>query len=350
MVRYFSEEEGSFPSDNYISNETSYLHVIAKLHELGVSGGAYLGVGPEQNFTYIAKIRPEIAFIVDIRREAIIQHMMYKAIFQLSTNRTQFLSRLFSKPIDRLRAPGRSASAEELVNYFEEAPTSQAAYTENLALLRKIIETDFQFPLLPRDQELLDHVYTAFRQANLGIVTRWYPGAFGGNYFGGGPTLKDLILETDQNGDQGNFLASDADYEFVRDLQRRNRIIPVVGDFAGTKALATVADYLRKNGYTVSAFYTSNVEQYLFGDNVFDSFAENVRKLPIDDKSVFIRGARMSHPAHVPGHRMTTILEKITTFVQDFEAGLYTDYGNLVNLHYISGNDPCAQCSENVQH
>src|SRR5262245_62662310 len=61
LIREFSEDDGYFRSDNFTSNETSYLHVIDKLRELEVSGGAYVGVGPEQNFTYIAKIRPRIA-------------------------------------------------------------------------------------------------------------------------------------------------------------------------------------------------------------------------------------------------------------------------------------------------
>jgi hypothetical protein len=74
IVREFSEEGGYFMSDNFTSNETSYLHVLDKLRELGVTGGAYIGVGPEQNFTYIAKIRPRVAFIIDIRRQAMIQH------------------------------------------------------------------------------------------------------------------------------------------------------------------------------------------------------------------------------------------------------------------------------------
>lgn len=90
MIREFSEEEGYFLSDNFVSNETSYLHVLGKLEELAATGeGAYIGVGPEQNFTYIAKVRPKIAFIVDIRRQAMIQQLMYKAIFHLSENRAQ---------------------------------------------------------------------------------------------------------------------------------------------------------------------------------------------------------------------------------------------------------------------
>ena len=95
MIREFSEEDGYFRSDNFTSNETSYLQVIDRFPQLNVSGGAYVGVGPEQNFTYIAKIRPQIAFIVDIRRQAMIQHLMYKAIFHEAETRAQFLSVLF---------------------------------------------------------------------------------------------------------------------------------------------------------------------------------------------------------------------------------------------------------------
>src|SRR5947208_3733893 len=98
LFRALSEEGGYFRSDNFTSNETSYLHVVDKLRELGATGGAYIGVGPEQNFTYIAKVRPRIAFIIDIRRQAMIQHLMFKAVFQLAPDRVHYLSLLLSKP------------------------------------------------------------------------------------------------------------------------------------------------------------------------------------------------------------------------------------------------------------
>src|ERR1019366_6195442 len=142
-------------SDNFTSNETSYLHIVGKLKELGVSGGAYIGVGPEQNFTYIARIRPQIAFIVDIRRQAMIQHLMYKAIFHLSADRAQFLSRLFSKPLKGTGVPGRDAPLDQLVGYFGDAPTSQEFFAENLDSIRKTIEKDFDFPLSSSDQRML---------------------------------------------------------------------------------------------------------------------------------------------------------------------------------------------------
>ncbi len=341
LVRLFSEEEGNFPSDNYISNETAYLYVVDKLKELGVTGGAYIGVGPEQNFTYISKIHPEIAFIVDIRREAIIQHLMYKAIFQMAPDPAHFLSLLFSKPLEAKEAQRRDAPIEEVLEYFTDRASPISVFAENLSAIRKMIETDFEFPLSQHDVQLLEHVYTAFRQANLRIATRWAGGGYGGGYYGGFPTLKDLILTTDLHGKLGNFLATKEDYDFVRNLHRKNRIIPVVGDFAGDKALAAVADYLKENSYTVSAYYTSNVEQYLFGDSVFPSFAENIKKLPINDQSVFIRGARVGwRSGRVPGNRMNTVLQKMTDFVKDFDAGLYTSYGSMVTSHIITADEP----------
>src|SRR5262249_53718380 len=128
LSRELSEEGGFFRSDNFTSNETSYLTVVDKLRQLTVPGGAYVGVGPEQNFTYIAKLKPRIVFIVDIRRQAIIQHLMFKAVFQLAPDRVQFLSRLLSKPLPKTGIPGRTVSAEELVAFIDKLPSDDQTY------------------------------------------------------------------------------------------------------------------------------------------------------------------------------------------------------------------------------
>lgn len=328
MVREFSEEGGYFQADNFTSNETSYLHVVDKFKELGISGGAYIGVGPEQNFTYIAKIRPRIAFIVDIRRQAILEHLLYKAIFHLANDRAEFLALLFSKPLSKSRSETK-ASLEELLKYIFESPVSQKVFSDNLTTIQKTIEEDFHIPLSAEDLESLRRTYYIFWRLNLRIA-----------YGMGFPTMADLILETDLQGKEGNFLAQEQDYQFVRELQEQNRVIPVVGDFAGRKALRAVADYLRQNRYTASAFYTSNVEEYLYDDQMFGRFVENVRKLPISDRSVFIRAVKGylgPHPAWVPGSRMITLLENFSAFLEDYNAGLYPDYWSLVTTHYISG-------------
>jgi hypothetical protein len=344
LSREFSEEGGYFRSDNFTSNETPYLHVVDKLRQLGATGGAYLGVGPEQNFTYIAKIRPRIAFLVDIRRQAIIQHLMYKAVFHLSPDRVQFLSRLLSRPLSAAKKddkiPGPNASANELVAFFSGAPADDKAYADNLAAIRQMIQKDFQFPLSEADQSSLEYVYRCFREAGLEISFR-----FGDrNDFRGGnfPGLKDLMLETDLSGKQGNFLASSEDYDFVRGMHRKNLIIPVVGDFGGKKALAAVGDYLRQNGYTVTAFYLSNVEQYLFENGVFGAFAANIKKLPITERSLFIRSAsgRVTHPARLPGHRSATLLQLMAVFLKDFDAGRYQSHYDLVMTNFIAPDKP----------
>jgi hypothetical protein len=337
LSRELSEEGGYFRSDNFTSNETAYLTVVDKMRQLGASGGAYIGVGPEQNFTYIAKIRPRIAFIVDVRRQAIIQHLMYKAIFHLSPDRIQFLSRLLSRPLPKDKGPKPDAPINEILVFFSQAAADEKAYAANLAAIRKVIESEFQFPLSEGDQKNLEYVYTSFREDGLDIAYRM--GDSRGGYF---PTLKDLIAQTDLQGKLGNFLAINEDYEFVRNMHRKNLIVPVVGNFAGKKALRAVGDYLRKNGFTVTAFYTSNVEQYLFQDEIFTAFAENVRTLPINDNSLFIRSAtgRFPHPARLPGHRASTLLQRMTVFLKDFDEMRYQNYFDLVTINFIAPDKP----------
>src|SRR6185436_3565175 len=157
-----------------------------------------------------------------------------------------------------------------------------------------------QFPLSQRDHASLEFVYKSFRDSGLDTaftLNGWSDGEF--------PTLSEVILQPDQDGKLGNFLASRDDYDFVRGLQMKNLIIPVVGDFGGKKALTAIGDYLRRNGLTVTAYYTSNVEQYLFDDGSFPGFVSNVRKLPITEKSLFIRWVyqRYFHPARMVGQR-----------------------------------------------
>ncbi len=342
-MREFSEEEGFFRSDNFISNETSYLHIVDKLQSLQASGGAYIGVGPEQNFTYIAKIRPQIAFIVDIRRQAVVQHLMFKAMFHLAHDRTHFLSLLFSKPINKHTAPGSDAPIETIIDYLAGIPGDTSFYMANRVAIQRTIEEGCLSPLVEKDRAALEYILLAFKEENLTIQYRFGGPGWPSNPWGRFPTLRDLILARDLGGRLGNFLASREEYDFVRDLQERNRIIPVVGDFAGSKALPSVADYLKAHGYSVTAFYTSNVEQYLFLNGVFKAFVDNVRKLPITEKSLFIRAypnMRESHPARIDGHRLTTLLEKMPTFLRDFDEGLYPDYWALATTHYIAADAP----------
>src|SRR5262249_60905286 len=115
-----SEPGGYFDSDNLISNETSYQHVLIKMREMNVSGGVYLGVGPDQNFSYIAKIRPRMAIIIDIRRDNLLQQLLYKALFERARNRVGFLCLFFGKPFPKNKGWER-VGVKELVDYIDTA-------------------------------------------------------------------------------------------------------------------------------------------------------------------------------------------------------------------------------------
>src|SRR3954466_1027190 len=126
LVTEFSEPNGFFRSDNLVSNEMQYQYVIPVLQQTLQPASAYVGVGPDQNFTYIAGLKPRIAFIVDIRRQNLLLHLMYKALIEMSPTREEFLARLFSRP-----PPARDASndgAEALLSAFAEVEPDPVAF------------------------------------------------------------------------------------------------------------------------------------------------------------------------------------------------------------------------------
>jgi hypothetical protein len=338
IINTFSEEEGYFFSDNLISNEDGYLSITNKLRELDISGGAYIGVGPEQNFTYIAKVRPDIAFLVDIRRQAMIQHLIYKALFHLSKDRVEFLARLLSRRLEGEKAPDSHSSLQALMEYFSNTPASSLYYHSNLVDIKRVIQSDFKFTLSTSDRDLLTNVYQSFSDEGLDQSFKFNFSTRRGRRGPGMPSLRDLIEQPDLDGKPGHFLTSNEDYQFVRELQEKNRIIPIVGDFAGRKAFRAIADYLRKHSYTVNVFYTSNVEMYLFEDGVFDKFVANVKSLPIKPDSLFIRSAQSVYLDQLSYYQMSTLLQYISVFLKDQKNSLYPDYSALVNTHHITLN------------
>ncbi len=327
-----SEASGTFRSENLVSNEHTFQFVIPDLLQAVRPGGAYLGVAPDQNFTYLAAVRPRVAFIVDIRRGNLLMHLMYKAIFELSEDRAAFVARLFSKR----RPPGlgpTSTAADLFAAYARVEMTDveyQATYARNLSELRDHLVRRHGFPLTTADLDQLQSIYFAFFWEGPGIRYTTAPSGLGGSRPGSTfPSYEELMMQTDWEGQPRSYLASEEPFRYVKGMQERNLIVPVVGNFAGPKALRAVGRYLTERGGTVSAFYVSNVEQYLFQDAVFDRFAANVATLPVDDRSVFIRSvsARFGYGgARTWTDGRATALDPIRGFVRDFQAGRLRSY------------------------
>ncbi len=146
------------------------------------------------------------------------------------------------------------------------------------------------------------------------------------------------MTHTDSSGEMRNYLNSENDFQFLRKMQLENRIVPVIGDLAGQKAMRDVGEYLKKQGSVVSAFYVSNVEFYLFGDGRFPLFLENVKNLSVDENSVLIRSVFnhwQRHSETFPGYYVTTLLQRIDSLLGLHQERSYLDYWDVVTTDYI---------------
>lgn len=280
ISRDSSEPDGYFRSDNLTSNELWFQRVIPDLVSRSSPGGVYLGVGPEQNFTYMAAVRPAFAIIFDIRRGNLLVHLMYKALFELAKDRAGFISMLFSKP--RPRGLGSTSTAADLFSAFAASPADDLLYRQNLDAIQNHLTTTRRLPLSRRDLAGIESIYDAFHRN--GFAVRW------------SPTYAELMTQTDGRGKNHSYLASEASFAFLKKLESNNLVVPVVGDFGGPKAIRTIAAYLKAQGATVSAFYLSNVEQFLYQDGKWTAFCKNVATLPLDASSAFIRSSSRGGP------------------------------------------------------
>lgn len=314
----FSEPGGSFHSDNFVSNEGAFQLVIPDLIRRARQDGLYIGVGPEQNFTYIAALHPRMAFIVDIRRGNLQEHLLYKALFELSSDRAEFLSRLFS----RARPGGldRTSSVDTLFAAYEKVPPTEALYRENLQAVIDRLTKTHDFPLSAQDLEGIDYIYkTAFFNDGPGLNYRLnYSSRRTGRLML--PTYAELMTLDDGNGVQRSFLAMDENFGFIKDLESRNMIVPVVGDFSGAKALRAVGKYARDHNMIVSAFYLSNVEQYLQPYSEWDAFCANVASMPLDETSTFIRSIRGGSRSRTAGGFSPRFTSSLGQIIEETQA------------------------------
>jgi hypothetical protein len=296
LVTDFSEPNGFFQSDNFVSNETTFQWVIPPLLQSTKPGGAYLGVGPDQNFPYIIALKPRIAFIFDIRRQNLLAHLMYKALIEQSTDRVDFVSRLFSRP--RPGGLDTTSTPDAIFLAYQGVPPDSSLFRRNLTSIMDRLRRVHGFTLSGEDTTGIEYVYRSF--VVYGPDITYDSNRRVGYGRGRMPSYAQLQIEVDSDHVQRGYLATESNFRTLRQYQQDNLIIPLVGDFAGPKAIRSVGDYLKTNQVNVTAFYLSNVEQYLFNQNDdWKKFFNNVATLPADSTSTFIRSSfnSMSAPS-----------------------------------------------------
>jgi hypothetical protein len=313
LVRSLSEPGGDFISDNLISNETSYLQIAGAL-AARKEGGVYLGVGPEQNFAYLALLRPRLAFIVDIRRDNLLQHLYYRFLFEEAESRSHFLALLVGRPYDAATAPPKDADIDAVIPHAEKNKPDPVFFAKNLDRAMARMKETWGITLDDKDKRSLARMAQVFFDKQLDL--RFELKESSGRRY---PPLRELVAAGDPGGKKRGFLATDEGFRFVQRMEREGRVVPVVGDFSGDGALPAIAAFLKKQDLKVNTFYVSNVEQYLLDPPMWSKWIRNVAALPQGPDAIFVRcylDQGTKHPKQMEGHRSATVLAKMAEFVE----------------------------------
>jgi hypothetical protein len=328
-----SEPGGYFDSDNLISNETSYQHVLGKLREMNVQGGVYVGVGPDQSFTYIAKIRPRMAVIIDIRRDNLLQHLLFKSLFGRARNRVEYLCLFFGKPFPKTKG-WEQRGVKEIIEYIDSTPSDPKLLDKTVANVKRDVQK-YGIALSSTDIETIVRIHKAFFAAGLDIRYSSHHRPPRSIY----PTYRDLLLERDLTGQQHNYFNSEADFQYIKRLEDQGLIVPVVGDLSGPQAMKAIGQYVAELKERVSVFYVSNIEFYLQRQGTINKFIENLKTFPIDGNSLIIRSYfnyyAPPHPQAEPDHFSTQLLEKIDDLIKQCDTGECESYNDIVTKNSI---------------
>jgi hypothetical protein len=300
LVSEFSEPNGPYPYENYVGNEVMLQRVIPAARKEIKPGGVYIGVGPEQNFTYASALEAKMAFVLDIRRQNMLELLLYKALFEMTDNRADFVSRLFS----RRRPPNLDAktSVTAMFDAYRTVEPDAKYQQENIKTIKGTI-AKHGFKLSPEDLQTVERVHAVFFRAGPSIDYTFEATQLPPRPAAGFPSFERMMIATDGDcgspcltsyslppapGRNWSFLATEENFQYVRSMHRRNLFIPLVGDFAGPGTIRKIGQYVKEHSASVSAFYASNVEYYL-DDQQQRAFYANVRALPTDSSSVFLR-------------------------------------------------------------
>jgi hypothetical protein len=338
LVEGFSEPSGYFQSENLVSNEHTFQHVVPALQKLARPGRVYLGVAPDQNFTYLIALKPQMAFIVDIRRGNLHTQLMYKALIELSADRADFVGRLFARP--RPEGLTTASTVDEIFIAYARTIADGELQAATLADMLSHLTSTRGFQLKSEDVIGIESIYDQFVRFGPSITYSSGQGGRGGSGirrgrgFSNFPSYADMMRQRDASGVQRGYLASEENFQLLKSMEDRNLVVPIVGDFAGPKALRAVGRYIRDHGSTVAAFYTSNVEQYLFRNGVWRAFYGNLATLPVEDNTVIIRSVSprdgyLGVPQGPDGR--ANVLDPVVPLIRDFNAGRITSYYDITS-------------------
>lgn len=312
VVRSLSEEETGPPAENLVSNEDSYASCAVELQRRAPIGGVYLGVGPDQNFSLMTSARSTLALVVDYRRRNLLLHLLHKALMALAADRIAYLSLLTARAVAPAGAAAWSGAA--LAEAFRRAAMDRSRLNQAAEEVRRYLRP---LDLLHGDDwPSLETIHA--KLAGAGMSARFLGLA---SY----PTLGRMLAATDRRGVPGHFLASEERYQTVRDLQLGDRLLPIVGDLAGSGAMPRIAAWLARHRLALSVVYVSDVEFFLLRAGRFEGYVANLNAMPRLDGAVIVRTSTrpLDHPERTPGDQCTTVVRDLAAFLAAAKAGAY---------------------------
>ena len=326
LIADLSEPDGFFRSDNLVSNEDTFQVILPDLQRMVKPGGVYVGVGPDQNFTYIAALKPAIVFIPDIRRGNLHMHLMYKALMELSSDRASFLARLFS----RRRPEGLPGSwtPQQLFQTFAEAEPDRNILRTTMSEITATLRTKHKFSVSDADIAGIEYILGNFFSD--GPFLQYASSPVGRTRY---PSFAELQTATDRAGVARAYLATEEYYRTVRALQQNNLIVPVVGNFSGPKTLQAIGAWVRNRSAKITTFYTSNVENYLFQEGQWSTFARNIASWPLEETSTLIRSCFNTCMDVPPNYnsRVVMLLDSMPAMVRAHQDGQINNYYDLLS-------------------
>jgi hypothetical protein len=251
--------QSKYQMDCFVTSEVAHNDVIAKCRPAGNGTGAYIGVGPCQNLTYIGALRPRIAIICDSRLDNLIGHLVFKLLLERAGDPLDYLLLLFSR-VHQSRPPTTDIrQPEDLLAAFDGAAPDPATFWANLEWLHSEAKRRWEFA----DEHLarLSHVYGAFfdRQLEITAVNQMCADALGS------PTLRDVVLARNSYGRNFHFLAAPDRFAYVRQMHAGDRIIPMLGNFSSPASIALINAVLAESGEQADTIYLSNIEDHVLG-------------------------------------------------------------------------------------
>ena len=215
---------------------------------------------------------------------------------------------------------------------FNRAPSNEKLFAEEPAGRPRSPVKRHGFTLSADDRRSIDYIYRAFYSEGPDLRYSFPRQQVGARWF---PNYVELMTKTDLGGQNHSYVANEENYRLLREFERNNLLVPLVGDFGGDKALQSVGRYLREHGATANFFYTSNVEQYLFQTDAWQKYYKNVARLPLDNNSTFIRayfnmGFRFPPGIITPDLHSVQLLDPIPGLLNAFHAGELQTYDDLV--------------------